>query len=203
MFQINLLPWRSAFRLKRQRAFSRALAGVILMALSLVAAWSLLAEAHIDNQRQRVALLERELRQLDQQIKDQEVLGEQLLLLKEQIHKAQVLESSKITMVRHLNGLAHNLVDGVAYLSLRRSGNLLNLEGIATSGSHVAELLRKLQVAPWLVEARLIHIDTSPAPPAPAVTAKAFKIQMVEADPVLLGSEDESFAYSGLTPPRP
>jgi type IV pilus assembly protein PilN len=150
MAKINLLPWRAERRKLREREF------YMMLLMTAVAAFAVLFAAiywmsHlIDNQNQRNAYLQNEIKGLDkkiEEIKELDKTRSQLLTRKEIIEQ---LQSNRSQMVHLFDELVKTIPDGTRLSTMKQVGDTLTLEGIAESNSRVASYMRNIDASPWM-----------------------------------------------------
>jgi type IV pilus assembly protein PilN len=159
MARINLLPWRTDRRKQREREFymlllASAVAGVVV--LFLLVGWM---GARIDNQQERNAYLQNEIKSLEAQIKEIEELDKtksQLLTRKQIIEQ---LQSNRSQMVHLFDEMVKTIPDGVRLTSLKQAGDVLTLEGVAESNARVASYMRSIDGSPWMGRTDLRKIE--------------------------------------------
>lgn len=159
MARINLLPWRTDRRKQREREFymlllASAIAGVV--GLFLLIGWM---GARIDNQQDRNAYLQNEIKALDAQIKEIDELDKtksQLLTRKQIIEQ---LQSNRSQMVHLFDEMVKTIPDGVRLTSLKQAGDVLTLEGVAESNARVASYMRNIDASPWMGRTDLRKIE--------------------------------------------
>lgn len=156
--EINLLPWREAYRQRRTRRFYMALAIVAVSALLCGWGLSYWYQAGIDAERGRLALIERRTQALDQDIaavKDYRELRGRML---DQIQLIRELQFSRPQTVRIFDQLAATLVEGVHYDRLTRKGGRLDLSGMARANRRVSDQLRQLASSPVFATPELADV---------------------------------------------
>ncbi|MDR2012912.1 MAG: PilN domain-containing protein [Rhodanobacter sp.] len=159
MARINLVPWRQERRKQREREFYLMLAMAAVAAVGvvvLVIAWM---GYRVDEQVQRNAYLQSEIKALDKQIEEIKELDktrEQLLGRKGIIEQ---LESNRSQMVHLFDDMVRTIPDGVRLLSMKQTGNKLTLEGVAESNSSVANYMRNIDNSPWMGNSDLRKIE--------------------------------------------
>ncbi|MCI0509102.1 type IV pilus assembly protein PilN [Chromohalobacter marismortui] len=159
--EINLLPWREAHRQRRTRRFYIGLLSVAVLALMCALGVARWYQAGIDAERGRLALIERRMQALEQDIatvKDYRALRARML---EQIGLIRELQFSRPQTVRIFDQLAATLVDGVYYERLVRKGDRLELSGLARSNRRVSEQLRQLAASPVFGTPALSSVQSS------------------------------------------
>lgn len=172
--EINLLPWRDAWREKRRRRWRIMLLGALLVG---VAAGHGLERHHADRfeaQQRRHALIERHaeaLRSAVQAVERQEVLLADLVLRQAELTGRLDKRGEVLTI---LNGLAATRMEGVRYLSLERRGGLLVLVGSADSHQRIAAQLQALEASPAFEAPSLSEV-------APLSQGWQFRLNLVQA----------------------
>ena len=160
MMRINLLPHRQIKRAERQRAFG--LMG--LMAAGAACAviflgWQFLG-AQKDSQLERNGRLEKAITSLDKEIADIKDLKDQIsnVLARKQI--VENLQSNRSQSVVILDELTRQLPEGLYLKSIKQTGNLITLEGVADTNARVATLVRNLSVSNWMESPNLVEIKS-------------------------------------------
>jgi type IV pilus assembly protein PilN len=161
MAKINLLPWREELRKQKQREFGFMAGGSAVIAALVV----LLAHLHIsgliDNQNQRNAFLENEIKILDQRIgriKELEQLKANLLA---RMNVIQELQRSRPESVHLMDEMVRTLPDGIYLKKFVQKGKALTMEGVAQSNARVSDYMRNIDSSLWLTGPRLDVIKTS------------------------------------------
>jgi type IV pilus assembly protein PilN len=208
MARINLLPWRAERRKQREREFymlllASAVAGVV--ALFLLIGWM---GARIDNQQERNAYLQTEIKSLDAQIKEIDELDKtksQLLTRKQIIEQ---LQSNRSQMVHLFDEMVKTIPDGVRLTSMKQAGEVLTLEGVAESNARVASYMRNIDASPWMGRTDLRKIENkSDAKDAdkkmPYVFSLDVKLKKPEDSQDAEKKTDKGVAESGAAPVAP
>lgn len=150
MAHINLLPWRAARGLQRRREFFIQLIAAALAGFGALLLWGFYMTQRIDNQNDRNAYLQSEVKQLDvriAKIKDLEKIRGQLLARKQIIEQ---LQSDRSQMVHLFDELVKTIPSNVRLTALKQSGQQLSLDGVAQSNTSVAEYMRNIETSPWM-----------------------------------------------------
>ena len=150
MATINLLPWRAERRRQRERDFYTMLAAAAVAAVLVWLLWGTWMGARIDNQDARNTYLKDEIHQLEgklTEIKELEATKAQLLERKKIIEQ---LQASRSQMVHLFDELVKTIPDGVRLSSLKQTGDVLTLQGVAQANGNVAAYMRSLDASPWL-----------------------------------------------------
>ncbi|MGN6118079.1 MAG: PilN domain-containing protein [Rhodanobacter sp.] len=153
MAHVNLLPWRAERRKQREREFYMQLAAAFVAAVLLL--WIFWMDQRIDNQNDRNAYLQTEIKQLDvriAKIKDLEKVREHLLARKQIIEQ---LQADRSQMVHLFDELVKTIPTSARLTALKQSGQSMSLDGVAQSNASVAEYMRNIESSPWMGHADL------------------------------------------------
>ena len=161
MPHINLLPWREAARQERQRQFAVVAVGAAVLA-SLVGVFIHLQFAGIiDTQNGRNQFLENQIKEVDKQIAEIKTLKDDKKALLARMEVIQKLQRSRPEVVHLFEEISKATPKGVFLLNTVRTGNKLNIEGVADSNDSVSAFMRQLNASPWLNNPRLAVIETN------------------------------------------
>ncbi|PWK83522.1 PilN domain-containing protein [Fulvimonas soli] len=155
MAHINLLPWRAERRKQREREFFLQLGAAFVAALLCLLLWAFWMGQRIDNQNERNAYLQGQIKQLDEKIakiKDLEKVRQRLLARKEIIEQ---LQANRSQMVHLFDELVKTIPASARLTGLKQSGDSMSLDGVAQSNSSVAEYMRNIEASPWMGHADL------------------------------------------------
>jgi type IV pilus assembly protein PilN len=155
MAHINLLPWRAERRKQREREFFMQLGAAFVAALLVVLLWAFWMGMRIDNQNDRNAYLQGEIKQLDERIakiKDLEKVRQRLLARKQIIEQ---LQANRSQMVHLFDELVKTIPASARLTSMKQKGDSMVLYGVAQSNASVAEYMRNLDASPWMGGAEL------------------------------------------------
>ncbi|HTV87310.1 MAG TPA: PilN domain-containing protein [Dyella sp.] len=161
MARINLLPWRAERRKIRQREFFMQLGAAALVAIGLMLLWWLWMDMRIDNQNQRNAYLQDQIKQVDvrlDKIKDLEKVRDQLLARKQIIEQ---LQANRSQMVHLFDELVKTIPPSARLTSIKQNGDKMVLDGVAQSNASVAEYMRNIEASPWMGQADLSKTENS------------------------------------------
>jgi type IV pilus assembly protein PilN len=160
MMRINLLPHRQIKRAERQREFG--LMG--LMAAGAACAviflgWQFLG-AQKESQLERNGRLEKAITGLDKEIADIKDLKDQINSVLERKQIVENLQANRSQSVVILDELTRQLPEGLYLKSIKQTGNLITLDGVADTNARVATLVRNLSVSNWLESPNLVEIKS-------------------------------------------
>ena len=161
MMRINLLPHRQIKRTAKQREFG--LMG--LMAAGAACAvvflgWQFLSSQN-NTQLERNSRLEKANTDLDKQIADIKDLKDQINNVLERKRVVENLQTNRSQAVVILDELTRQLPEGVYLKSIKQSGNIITLEGVADTNARVATLVRNLSVSNWMESPNLVVINAA------------------------------------------
>ncbi len=160
MMRINLLPHRQIKRAERQREFGL----MALMAAGAACAvvflgWQFLGSQR-DAQVERNVRLETAISGLDKEIADIKNLKDQINNVLERKQIVENLQTNRSQAVVILDELTRQLPEGLYLKSIKQTGNLITLEGVADTNARVATLVRNLSVSNWMELPNLVEIKS-------------------------------------------
>jgi type IV pilus assembly protein PilN len=165
---INLLPHREVARKLRRDVFNvsvglAALAGGLLAGIIFL--WF---QTQITSQQGKNQLLQAEIKQFDDQIKDIASLESEIAALRARQQAVEDLQADRNMPVHLLTELVRQLPDGVYIASMRQDNQNVTLQGVAQSNERVSELLRNLaNNTPWFSKPELVEIVSGSVSLAP------------------------------------
>jgi type IV pilus assembly protein PilN len=161
MMRINLLPHRQLKRAERQRQFGlMALMSAVAAAAVVFTGWTFLG-AQKDSQLERNGRLETAISSLDKQITDIKDLKDQISNVLERKRVVENLQTNRSQSVVILDEITRQLPEGLYLKSIKQTGNLITLEGVADTNARVATLVRNLGVSNWLESPNLVEIQSA------------------------------------------
>ena len=159
MILINLLPHREVARKLRRDIFNLSLVASALLGGLLAGLIFLWYQAQIAGQQDKNQLLQTEIKQFDNQIKDIAGLEAEITALRARQQAVEDLQADRNLPVHLLTELVRQLPDGVYISSMRQELQSVTLQGVAQSNERVSELLRNLgNNTPWFAKPELIEI---------------------------------------------
>jgi type IV pilus assembly protein PilN len=161
MAHINLLPWRAERRKIRQREFFMQLGAAALAAIGVLFLWWFWMDMRIDNQNDRNAYMQDQIKQVDarlEKIKDLEKVRAQLLARKQIIEQ---LQANRSQMVHLFDELVKTIPSSGRLTSIKQTGDQMVLGGVAQSNASVAEYMRNIEASPWMGQADLSKTENS------------------------------------------
>lgn len=159
MILINLLPHRELARKLKRDLFNLSLGVSALLGGLLAGIIFLWYQAQISGQQEKNRLLQTEITQFDNQIKDIAGLETEIAALRARQQAVEDLQADRNLPVHLLTELVKQLPDGVYISSMRQEIQSVTLQGVAQSNERVSELLRNLgNNTPWFSKPELIEI---------------------------------------------
>ena len=150
MPRINLLPWRDDLREQRRNQFYMAMGGAFGVATIVVLLGVLFMNSVIDAQYERNNKLSAEINLLDAQIKEILDLEDKKDRLVARMKIIEELQQSRPEIVHVFEELARTLPDGVFLISIKQSGERIEIKGKAESNTRVSAFMRNIDKSNWL-----------------------------------------------------
>jgi type IV pilus assembly protein PilN len=157
---INLLPWREAERLKRQRDFGVALGGAVVAGIGVIMVTMFVFSHMISTQQSRNDRLTDEIAILDKDIAEIDALErkkEQLLARMEIIDQ---LQKSRPEIVHLFDEISRQLPEGVYLTGMKQTGSRVEIRGVAQSSTRVSALMRQIDASDWLADPEVERVET-------------------------------------------
>lgn len=161
MAKINLRPWREELRAEKQKQFVVMLLGAAIIAGGLVFLWKSDMDNRIAYQQSRNAYIETATKKLDQQIKEIESLKRKRDELLARMQVIQDLQGKRPIIVRVFDEIVRTLPDGLFYTDLKRTGDRLDIVGMAESNSRVSTLMRQFEESDWFTQPNLSNVSAA------------------------------------------
>jgi type IV pilus assembly protein PilN len=159
---INLLPHREEKRRQRKRAFFVALGTSAAIGVAIVGLWYTVLQQMTAAQVARNDFLKAEIARLDSQIKDIATLRAEIEALKARQKAVEDLQVERNTPVHLLNELVKQTPEGIYLTSIKQSGSVVAIAGVAQTNERVSELLRNmLYNSTWLEKPELVEIKAA------------------------------------------
>ena len=162
MAHINLLPWREERRQELRKEFFVILGFVAVCAILVVFVTDQVYSGWIDNQNGRNAYLQRNIDELNKQVKEIKELEAKRQQLIDRMKVIQDLQGTRPLVVHVFDQLVRTLPDGVFYQALQRKGNKIEINGIAESNNRVSSLMRRLDKSDWFENPNLTSVQAAP-----------------------------------------
>lgn len=161
MAQINLLPWRETLREERKRKFLATMVVVLVVSGGVVLLADQFMRGAISNQSARNEYLSSEIAILDEQVVEINQLQQQKREIQDRMSVIQNLQGSRPVIVRVFDELVKTLPEGVYFETVERSGDYMDIVGVAETYSQLTTLMRKLDGSDWFAEPSLRIISAT------------------------------------------
>lgn len=158
--RINLLPWREARRIQRQRTLVSMLGLAALAAVGI--AFLVYTEiAHrIEYQQERNDYLRGEIARLKKAAEELQELQKTKARLVERLNVIQKLQTSRPGMVRMLDTLVRLVPQDIYLTEFKTANNQVTLKGIARSDNVISDFMRTIRGTDLFGEPSLQVIET-------------------------------------------
>ncbi|GGO65703.1 PilN domain-containing protein [Bowmanella pacifica] len=163
MAYINLLPWREVQRQKHKKDYLVMLALVAMLALAIFWGIGVVVDNMIAAQQGRNNFLNQQIAQLDAQIAKIKDIKEQKKQVEQRMALIEQLQANRNAAPHVLDELARIVPPGVAFRTLSRKGNRMEVMGISESNNRLSEFMRRLEMSKVFTNGDLSSIvaDTS------------------------------------------
>lgn len=193
MTRINLLPWREARRVQRQRELIGILVAAALFGAGIVFLVYTEFAHRIEYQQERNNYLRGEIARLKKAAEEMQELQKTKTRLVDRLNVIQKLQTVRPGMVRMLDELVRLVPQDIYLTGFKTANNQVTLNGIARSDNIISEFMRDLKgVANLFGEPVLQVIETRNVN---NVQARVFELVV----PLRLGAEDEQAKGGGKT----
>jgi type IV pilus assembly protein PilN len=163
MPRINLLPWREAQRKRQRQEFIFGIGAALVTAALVVLLGRFQMGAAIANQKERNAVIEAEIAQLDKQIAEINGLENQKSRLIARMEIIETLQRSRPEIVHVFDELVRVLPEGVYLTMLKQNGPRIEMRGVAQSSTRVSAFMRNIDGSQWLADPSLRIVETKGA----------------------------------------
>ncbi|WP_421133387.1 PilN domain-containing protein [Alteromonas sp. A079] len=163
MAHVNLLPWREK---QRQYQKQQYLMGLLAVAAIVGLAFWFVGQAidqQISHQNSRNQFLTNEIALLDAQIAEIQKVKDSKSAIEQRMALIEQLQASRNVAPVVFNELAKLVPQGVAFESMKRVGNRVEIEGISDSNNHLSDFMRALDASDVFVSAELSSIKSDSA----------------------------------------
>ena len=163
MIRINLLPHRQEKRAARKRQMAIAAGVVASVGLVIALLGHTYLSGRVEKQRDRNAYLTQEMASLDKQIEEIKSIKEQTqdLLARKQVVES--LQTNRSEAVHLVDQLVRQLPEGMWLKSVKQTGQIVNIIGLAQTNGRISTLMRNLDGSEWLEKPELVEIKATTA----------------------------------------
>lgn len=156
--RINLLPHRQIKRAEQQRQFGLMAAAVLTLGCAILFTGYTYISTDIATQASRNQRLKDAIAKLDNEIREIDGLKSKIGELKDRIQAVESLQNNRSRAVVMLDEIARQIPEAVALKSLKQTGDLITMEGVADTNARVAILVKNLSNSTILYSPQLIQI---------------------------------------------
>jgi type IV pilus assembly protein PilN len=194
MPNINLLPWREKLKKEREARFGIAAGAGLAVAGLIVLGVHLYMQNLINYQKDRNNYLNKEIKLMEEKIKEIEQLEEKKQRLIERMNVIQELETSRPRIVHLFDELVLQAPDGVYFTNMTQKGEKVTLEGYAQSDARVSSLMKAIERSDWMKNPTIIEIvrQDRQGSGKKGRTVSTFKLQFHQAAPKVKEEEEAS-----------
>ena len=160
MAHINLLPWREEKRQEQTRQFAT------VTGLSLILTGAILFVVHvtfnnqIDHQKSRNKILNDEIAQLDEALKQIEELEDTKEQLLSRMDVIQSLQQQRPQIVHLFDDFVRTVPEGIFLVNVKQESSQLTIKGVAESNGRVSAYMRNIDASEWMATPKLKVIKT-------------------------------------------
>ena len=162
MAKINLLPWRQEFRAQKQKEFQQVAALVVIAAGISAFLWMKTVDGQISFQNERNQILQTEINALNKQVKEIQDLKKRRQQLIDRMRVIQELQGNRPLSVRYFDEMVRATPEGLWLTNLKRSGNTVEIAGVAESNNRVSSFMRNLDQSEWYESPNLTGVTAKP-----------------------------------------
>lgn len=162
MAKINLLPWRQEYRAQKQKEFQQVAVLVVMAAGFATFMWMKTVDAQIANQNGRNQLLQSEIAVLDKKVREIKDLKKRRQELIDRMRVIQELQGNRPLAVRYFDEMVRSAPEGLWLTNLKRSGDAVQISGVAESNNRVSSFMRNLDQSEWYREPNLTGVTAKP-----------------------------------------
>lgn len=182
MTKINLLPWRETHRKEKNQEFYTNLGIAAVVAAAIGFGGYKYAEDKVNFQDSRNARLDKEILQLQKELKEIEELEETKNNLLARMEIIQELQGQRPQIVHAFQEIAMGLPDGVYLTELgQEAEKQMVLKGRAESNARVSALMRRLDSSEYFSGPRLEVIEVSESDKIDGISS--FKLRLTQEVP--------------------
>ena len=158
MAKINLLPWREERRQQRTKEFYVLLGLSAAFALVVFGLAYYYFDQSIKFQNQRNSFMTAEIKKLEKQIAEIEILEAKKASLIARQQVIEELQANRTQMVHLFDELVKTIPNGVFLEKITQQGTSISLEGYSQSHSRVSDYMRRLDESAWFTKIELDYI---------------------------------------------
>jgi len=162
MAKINLLPWRQEYRAQKQKEFQQVALLVVMAAGVSAFLWMKTVDGQIADQNERNQILQTEISALNKQVREIQDLKKRRQQLIDRMRVIQELQGNRPLSVRYFDEMVRAAPEGLWLTSLKRSGKVMEIAGVAESNNRVSSFMRNLDQSDWYESPNLTGVTAKP-----------------------------------------
>lgn len=162
MIQINLLPWREEKREQTKKQFKLHFIITLVVIVVLAVGIHFWLSIQLSQQQARNQFLQQITQGYDQKIQAVGKLHRLRKDISDRINIIYYLQARRAFAVFLFADFVNFTPDGVYFTEIDRKNNHLTMMGKADSNAQVSQLMRNINLSPWLQNATLGAIKTNP-----------------------------------------
>ena len=162
MAKINLLPWRQEYRAQKQKEFQQLALLVFIIAAVVVFLWMKTVDQQVARQNEKNQILQTKINALNVQVKEIKDLKKRRQELIDRMRVIQELQGNRPLAVRYFDEIVQATPEGLWLNEMRRTGDRLDLLGIAESNNRVSSFMRNLDKSDWYEAPQLTGVAATP-----------------------------------------
>lgn len=163
MSHINLLPWREKQRERDKKNYLVILGVCAALSASALLGFGHIIDLMVESQKQRNQFMENQISLLDLKIEKIKKIKEAKEQIEQRIVLIGQLQESRNVATRVMDELAKLAPPGVAFKTVTRKNDVIEIVGISESNNRLANFMRNIENSTTFIQGELssIKADTS------------------------------------------
>lgn len=160
MAHINLLPWREEKRQEQTRQFATVTGLSLILTGAIIFVVHVTFNNQIDHQKSRNKILNDEITQLDEALKQIEELEDTKEQLLSRMDVIQSLQQQRPQIVHLFDDFVRTVPEGIYLVDVKQENSQLTVKGVAESNGRVSAYMRNIDASEWMATPKLKVIKT-------------------------------------------
>ncbi len=160
MAHINLLPWREEKRQEQTRQFATVTGLSLILTGAIIFVVHVTFNNQIDHQKSRNKILNDEIAQLDEALKQIEELEDTKEQLLARMDVIQSLQQQRPQIVHLFDDFVRTVPEGIYLVDVTQDSSQLTIKGVAESNGRVSAYMRNIDASEWMATPKLKVIKT-------------------------------------------
>ncbi|MBE9559875.1 MAG: PilN domain-containing protein [Proteobacteria bacterium] len=160
MAHINLLPWREEKRQEQTRQFATVTGLSLILTGAIIFVVHVTFNNQIDHQKSRNKILNDEIAQLDEALKQIEELEDTKEQLLARMDVIQSLQQQRPQIVHLFDDFVRTVPEGIYLVDVKQENSQLTIKGVAESNGRVSAYMRNIDASEWMATPKLKVIKT-------------------------------------------